>query len=349
MVLNKYQFCEKFFYGDGKKFIFGINDYADAISRVVDIDGYVDQYTEERSHNGKPILKLEDIPKESLVVSSVTNSRPKTALQKISAAGIKNAIDYFSFAEASKGLVPQLSCISDMRKDFRSNEQSYRMVRSLLADSESLETYDNIMDFRLNAEISSLDKFSFRIDKQYFEPFLGLSAGEVFVDGGGYDGFTTLGFAKICPGYSSVHFFEPSENSLEKARVNLRSLKKISFYQLGLYDIPAVLKFDSADGSASRITDSGEEIIEVDSLDNSVSEKVTFIKLDLEGAEMAALRGMKSHILNDHPKLAVAVYHKPSDFREVPDYILGLRSDYDVFLRHYTEGWSETIMFFIPK
>lgn len=332
-----------------KKYVFGINQYADSVAKVAVIDGYIDQYTDKSIYNGKSIVKLEDIPKDSLVVSTVTNSRPKTAILKIAEAGIPNYIDYFAFADASEGRVPQLSCISDMRIDYGLNELNYKWIRNLLVDDESRATFDRVMDFRLNANLKSLDCFSFRVDQQYFEPFLGLAPGEVFVDGGGYDGFTTLEFAKRCPSYQSVHFFEPSEKNLLLARQNLGSLAGINYHQLGLYDARTTLCFDSGDGSACRISDSGSEKIEVDSLDSVVNGKTTFIKLDLEGAEMYALRGMKDHILKDHPKIAVAIYHQPSDFRDIPSYILGLRSDYDVYMRHYTEGWAETIMFFVPK
>lgn len=332
-----------------KKYVFGINKYADSVAKVAVVDGYIDQYTEKPTYNGKPILKLEDIPKDSLVVSTVTNSRPKTAILKIEEAGIQSYIDYFAFADASEGKVPQLCCVTDMRIDYSLHESKYEWIRNLLVDDESRTTFDRVMDFRLNADLKSLDVFSFRVNQQYFEPFLGLAPGEVFVDGGGYDGFTTLEFTKRCPSYDSVHFFEPSEKNLILARQNLGSLAGINYHQLGLYDARTTLSFDSDDGSACRISDSGSEKIEVDSLDNVVDGKITFIKLDLEGAEMYALRGMKDHILKDHPKIAVAIYHQPSDFRDIPSYILGLRNDYDIYMRHYTEGWAETIMFFVPK
>jgi hypothetical protein len=71
--------------------------------------------------------------------------------------------------------------------------------------------------------------------------------------------------------------------------------------------------------------------------------------MDLEGWELNALRGASRHIREDHPKLAISVYHHPSDFWRIPEYVLGLRGAYDVHLRHYSEGWSETVMYFIPR
>jgi hypothetical protein len=135
---------------------------------------------------------------------------------------------------------------------------------------------------------------------------------------------------------------------LTVARTNLAGLARVTYHPLGLYDRAASLSFDASGGSASRITESGTESIAVGRMDDAVNEAVSFIKLDLEGAEQAALKGAKDHILADHPKLAVAVYHRPEDFWKIPRYILGLRDDYKLYLRHYTEGWTETVMFFIP-
>jgi hypothetical protein len=70
--------------------------------------------------------------------------------------------------------------------------------------------------------------------------------------------------------------------------------------------------------------------------------------MDLEGWEIKALEGARQHIVADHPTLAIAVYHHPSDFWQIFEYVKNLRHDYNVFLRHYTEGWSETVMYFVP-
>ena len=61
------------------------------------------------------------------------------------------------------------------------------------------------------------------------------------------------------------------------------------------------------------------------------------------------MKGARRHILKDHPKLAISVYRHPSDFWRIPEYVLGLREDYSIYLRHYSEGWSETVMYFIPR
>lgn len=125
--------------------------------------------------------------------------------------------------------------------------------------------------------------------------------------------------------------------------------QSIKFLELGLSDSVGTLWFNPNEGSASAVSESGSCQINVTTLDREIERKVTFIKMDLEGWEIKALEGSRRHILEDHPKLAIAVYHKPSDFWRIFEFIIGLRQDYNIFLRHYSEGWSETVMYFVPR
>ena len=71
--------------------------------------------------------------------------------------------------------------------------------------------------------------------------------------------------------------------------------------------------------------------------------------MDIEGGEINAIEGAKNVIRKFTPKLAISVYHNLSDFWEIPFKVLQINKKYNIYLRHYTEGLAETVMFFIPK
>jgi len=100
--------------------------------------------------------------------------------------------------------------------------------------------------------------------------------------------------------------------------------------------------------SASTISSDGDTSIKVDKLDNIIDSYVSFIKMDIEGAEQDAIEGAKKTIKKYHPRLAISAYHKADDIWKIPELILAIRSDYKIYLRHYTEGFTETVIFFIP-
>ena len=124
--------------------------------------------------------------------------------------------------------------------------------------------------------------------------------------------------------------------------------KRCAAVSLGLSDSQGTLHFNADAGSASAIINGLGKSISVVSLDKELeNEPISFIKMDLEGWEMNALRGAEITIKKYKPKLAIAVYHAAKDFRDIPQYILKLNPDYKLYLRHYTQGWSETVMFFL--
>ena len=343
-------FYREFSAGNGRKrYLFGINEYSTHIAGVMEVDGFIDDFSTRQSWLGRPVLKFADIERDCMVVSCVTSNYTHTVMDKLQAGGIGAYISYIAFADASAGVLPQVREIVDTREDHALHADKYAWVRELLTDAESQNVFDRLLAFRLNGDIDAMRHFEYAAERQYFEPFAKLEPGEVFVDGGGFDGFTSLEFAARCPQYGAIHLFEPGAAMLAVAREKLSGMERVEFHPLGLYDRATSLGFDAGAGSASHISESGSERIEVARMDDIVTDAVSFIKLDLEGAEPAALRGMARHIASDHPKLAVAVYHRASDFWTIPEYVLGVRDDYQVYLRHYTEGWAETVMFFIPK
>ena len=71
--------------------------------------------------------------------------------------------------------------------------------------------------------------------------------------------------------------------------------------------------------------------------------------MDIEGVEYEAIKGSKELILKYHPALAICIYHNAKDCWFIPEYVFSIRKDYDIYIRHYTENYCETVMFFIPK
>jgi FkbM family methyltransferase len=176
-----------------------------------------------------------------------------------------------------------------------------------------------------------------------------LHEAEVFVDGGGYDGQTSLQFAAWNKAYRRIYYYEPVPAMMEVSRRNLAGLRDVSFLQKGLFSRNDRLRFDTGAGPASNITATGQSEIDVVCLDDEVHEPITFLKLDIEGAEFEALQGTVNHIRSASPTLAVCIYHDQRDFWRIPLRVLEVNDRYDLYVRHYSESIRETVMFFVPK
>lgn len=331
------------------RYVFGRNEYAKSIANQVDVGFFIDDFTEETEFMGRPIIKTEDISEDGIVVIAVTLGRPITVDKKLSAAGIKH-LSYFSFYKYSGLDLLPVTFWDKFKPDFEYNEDKYNWVFELLEDNESKRIFEKLINFRLSGDLSYMSGFTDRQREQYFESFLGLKEkGEVFADVGGFDGFTSIEFIKRCPKYRGIYIFEPYTNNMDLAKSRLRNYGNINYIQKGLSNKNEILRLSIA-GSGSVISKDGEVEIEVDTLDNFVKENtITFIKMDIEGAEGEAISGAIKTISRNHPKLALSVYHKADDLWKIPEQVLSIRHDYKVYLRHYTEGVTETVMFFVPN
>jgi FkbM family methyltransferase len=214
--------------------------------------------------------------------------------------------------------------------------------------TKPLSDWFSVASFRLKYDLGLLDGFTSKEDLQYFEDFLNLQLeDEVFIDAGAFDGFTTREFIKRCPQFRAVHAFEPEAENFQRCQESLSAFANVHCYQMGLSSTKHTAKFDKR-GSASKIDPQGTATITLDALDNLIQGPVTFIKMDLEGAEGAAIKGAARTISTYRPRLAIAVYHTAGDFWRIPETILDIYNGYKLYLRHYTESIYETIMFFVP-
>lgn len=330
------------------KYIFGRNIYTKNIIKHIKVDGIIDDFTKEQSYNGIPIIESSNIPADALVVVAA-GGRPLTANRQLEQRGI-NHLDYFAFYKFSGLPLTDVIFNEGFCVDFEENEEKYKWIYDLLRDDLSRSTFRKLISFRFDYNINHLTGFMSREKEQYFENFLHLqSTGESFIDVGGYNGFNSLEFIKRCPGYNSVHIFEPEKTNSELCRAALAYHPNTHCYQLGLSDKKQTLKFEPQ-GSGSTISESGTVTIDVDRLDDVIDANATpsLIKMDIEGAELSAIEGAVNTIKNHHPRLAICVYHRAGDFWRIPQKILSIRNDYEIYLRHYTESIYETVMFFLP-
>lgn len=71
----------------------------------------------------------------------------------------------------------------------------------------------------------------------------------------------------------------------------------------------------------------------------------TFIKMDIEGAELAALRGGRELIQRNKPKLAICIYHSDEDMLSIAEYIHELVPEYRIYMRAHNMGIAENVLY----
>lgn len=190
-----------------------------------------------------------------------------------------------------------------------------------------------------------------RFDEQYFDKdIIKLEDGEVFIDAGCYCFETSQSLIEKCK-VEKVYAFEPDEVNLNEINkvISKNNYKNVEVYNKGLWDKSDVLRFNASGNIQSCISSDGQIEIDVIALDEVINGKVTFIKMDIEGSELNALKGAQNIIRENKPKLAICVYHKLHDIIDIPEYILSLVPEYKFYLRHYSYSPAETVLYAILK
>jgi FkbM family methyltransferase len=172
---------------------------------------------------------------------------------------------------------------------------------------------------------------------------------EVFVDGGGYDGNSSLDFIRWANGDYNIKIFEPDTDSKAKCERAFLENNRVNIIPKGLWSEPTYLNFE-INGTESKIvqnSDIGGVIrVPVTTIDEVCKgELVTFIKMDIEGSEYNALIGASDTIKKYKPKLAISIYHKPEDIIEIPKLLLNMNPDYKFWIRHYSMTWFDTVLY----
>lgn len=332
-----------------RRFVLGTGEYARSIANSLGICAFVDDFTSEAQIENIPVIRSADLPPKSLVIVA-SMLRPKTALSSLKNLDVV-ALDYFALAAYTKAPVKPVAFWPRFAIDYRENHSKYDALRARLDDAESRELLDSLIRFRLNGDLSAMENCDFNPQGQYFEDFLELnSVGETFIDIGSFDGQTSIEFAKRVKSFDKILAFEPSAANFSAVESALESLRggPTEVLQMALGAKTSSQRFSSMMGSSSRATEDGESVVNVVTLDSLNLASGSFLKMDIEGAEIEALRGARETIRRLHPRLAVSVYHRFDDLWRVPEVVDEVGLEYRVFLRHYTEGIDETVMYFIP-
>jgi FkbM family methyltransferase len=175
---------------------------------------------------------------------------------------------------------------------------------------------------------------------------------DIVIDAGAFIGDTSIWFADRVGRQGKVYSFEimpPHIDLIYKnvARNNLREIIRV--IEKGLWD-KDTLVFATQEGYDSKCSEKEGDIkINAITLDSFVQQenirRVDFIKMDIEGAELNALRGGTDTIKKFKPRLAISIYHSPYDIMEIPVFIKSLIPEYKLYLSHKCPYPTDIILF----
>lgn len=250
------------------------------------------------------------------------------------------------------------------------NDNNLNKVIKIFIDDEDKILYENL--FKIRQNFLSQEIIAKYNDEKYFKnlkvrtsiknqylDYINKEKIKTIIDLGYHCGGNEVAFCKLLPNYEHIYAFEPQyeicrnvfyENFLKNEKITL--IKKAVCDKIG--QIEFFISTSASHGSSSIFFNDKFKKIIVDAVTlndfcNENNVYPDFIKMDIEGAELLALKGGIETIKKVRPQLAISIYHTESDFVNIPIYLYENLENYVYKLGHYSPRVAETVIYAIPK
>lgn len=242
-----------------------------------------------------------------------------------------------------------------VKENIQKHNDDLKYLNDIFSKKEDVYSLKNIgFDINLVSDsfiISSTILYEFYLKQYKYSDETYLKEGDIILDCGAFIGDTALLFAHDTNYNCNIHSFELSDGNIEIFKKNIKANPKteniIKINKLAISNISdQELFFNDLKNGSKLLNEKSNNIIKSISIDDYVEreklEKVDFIKMDIEGAELKGLIGAKKTIEKYKPKLAICIYHKISDIYEIPSIILKINSNYKFYFNifNYNHGWE---------
>lgn len=335
--------------------VFGAGNFAKALAEAlrslgIRVAAMVVSTPQMASHDGIPIAslaaldpQLRRLPMWIGVFNREADSDYGALAASLAAAGVRDFLTpprYFDLVAPAMGWRYWLAG----RSAYAEREPEIAAAIGSLADDLSRRQLEATIRFRRNGDPADLPRTDAGF--QYFPDFMAQEPVRTFVDGGAFDGDTLLAARRhLAP--SAAIAFEPDPANFAQLAATAGSLPfPVTCFPCGLSDRTHSVRASVGRGDASAVCADGEDSMQLARLDDCLSSvPVDYLKLDVEGHEMAALAGAENSLRRHRPRLAIAGYHRWDDVWRIPRFIRELDLGYRIAYRVHAHNTFESVFY----
>ncbi len=304
-----------------------------------------DGFVRPKAFLGYPVSSFSEAmerfdPKNSIVLLAFGTHR-EDVLQNILA--IEAQTEFFA---------PDLPVVGEELFDKRyytANQTRLQQAFESLADEQSRRVFRSVISYKLSGKVGFLLDCDTPSSENW--ALLSPSADKVYADLGAYTGDTIAEYLAACGGGSpQILAVEPEPRNFRKLTeyVKEAGLSRCRCVQAVIGDAVGTAEIAKGGGRGSRSKKTQE--VPAETLDHLLDgSRADIIKMDVEGAEAAVIRGAAGTIKKYRPAMLISAYHRTEDLWSIPLQVLQIQPDYKVYLRRTRclPAW-EVNYFFIP-
>lgn len=226
-------------------------------------------------------------------------------------------------------------------------EKELQYVYDKLADAWSRKVFADILNYKLSGKPQYLFGCATRREDD-LRALLNLGADETYLDLGAYTGDTLEELGRLTDWrWRLALALEPDRRNCRKLRQTAEALAQrglpVEVYESGVWERAGELSFSDSGGRQSTFIGAEKRSAAVTTIDEvAAGRPITYIKMDVEGAEAQAIAGGRATISSFKPKIFLAAYHYDVDIFRLPLLLWELNSDYKIYLRKhpYVPAWE---------
>jgi len=261
---------------------------------------------------------------------------------------------YHAIPQVISMILPQrYSYLYLSAEQYRTEEKK---IESLLATKKDQELWCIIMGcLRRKNPAAMMDWYQKNPGIPYMHQ-VSLKEGDVVIEGGVFDGSNSREFSRRIGKGGRIYGFDPNGDDFVRARnrhgaptENVEIIRKALWsHSQNIY----VQKIGAGTRVSEQKGDSVDEIVAI-TIDDFVAErnlrKIDLIKMDVEGAEQAALVGGMTSIQRLRPQLAISIYHSVEDLFQIPLQLSKHLRNYNFYLFAYSPSLGDIVLFAVPQ
>lgn len=226
-------------------------------------------------------------------------------------------------------------------------ETQLQFVYDRLADEQSRKVFAAALNYKLSGKLQYLFECTTQREddlKLLIKP----GADEIYLDLGAYNGDTVEELGRLTDWrWQQALAVEPDRRSCRKLRLLAERLAQqglpVEVYESGIWSEAGELSFSDSGGRQSTFMGAQKRTVPVTTIDEvAAGRRISYIKLDVEGAEAQAIAGGSRTLINCRPKLFLAAYHYDADIFRLPMLLWELVPGYKIYLRKhpYVPDWE---------
>jgi FkbM family methyltransferase len=235
------------------------------------------------------------------------------------------------------------------RSFYKGREAEMDAARALLGDDTSRAWYDGVLAFRLSGDFARLpennpmDQYAPADLPRWADPMR-------IIDCGAFNGDTIAALAHVGYTFDAIAAFEPDPANFLPLAVRASRHGAAFCFPCGVAESTRQVRFQSGSGMGSHEAADGNVTIQCVAIDQALSGfRPTHVKMDIEGAEIDALKGAQRTIAAHRPSLAIALYHQPEHLWEIPLLIDSWGLGYRYEIRGHAYNSYDTDLYAFPS